>query len=130
MLLHVLLELIAHIGEIHKICLLILCIIWLSNHNHHFHPMFILSVHRHAVYLLFLICRDTDLTKKLDYSSEVAILGYSLIVSIMRSFQVRDEAARVMVAAPLLAFIATHILYLNNYKMDYGKTRSQFTFLL
>ena len=92
--------------------------------------MFILSVHRHAVYLLFLICRDTDLTKKLDYSSEVAILGYSLIVSIMRSFQVRDEAARVMVATPLLAFIATHILYLNNYKMDYGKTRSQFTFLL
>ncbi|CAO2834388.1 unnamed protein product [Amaranthus hypochondriacus] len=64
--------------------------------------------------------RDTDLTEKLDYSSAVAILGYSLIVSIMRSFQVRDEAARVMVAAPLLAFIATHILYLNNYKMDYG----------
>lgn len=27
-----------------------------------------------------------------------------------------------MVAAPLLAFITTHILYLNNYKMDYGKT--------
>lgn len=52
----------------------------------------------------------------------MAVLGYSLIVSIMRSFHVRDEAARVMVAAPLLAFITTHILYLNNYKMDYGKT--------
>lgn len=67
-------------------------------------------------------CRDIDITEKLDYSSAVAILGYSLIVSIMRSFHVRDEAARVMVAAPLLAFIATHILFLNNYKMDYGKT--------
>lgn len=64
--------------------------------------------------------RDIDLTEKLDYSSAVAILGYSLIVSIMRSFRVRDEAARVMVAAPLLAFIATHTMYLNNYKMDYG----------
>ncbi|XP_010676806.2 uncharacterized protein LOC104892538 [Beta vulgaris subsp. vulgaris] len=64
--------------------------------------------------------RDIDLTEKLDYSSAVAVLGYSLIVSIMRSFHVRDEAARVMVAAPLLAFITTHILYLNNYKMDYG----------
>lgn len=64
--------------------------------------------------------RDVDLTEKLDYTSAVAVLGYSLIVSIMRSFHVRDEAARVMVAAPLLAFIATHILYLINYKMDYG----------
>lgn len=64
--------------------------------------------------------RDVDLTEKLDYSSAVAVLGYSLIVSIMRVFHVRDEASRVMVAAPLLAFIATHILYLNNYKMDYG----------
>lgn len=64
--------------------------------------------------------RDVDLTEKLDYTSAVAVLGYSLIVSIMRSFNVRDEAARVMVAAPLLAFIATHILYLINFKMDYG----------
>ncbi|KAJ8432410.1 hypothetical protein Cgig2_013824 [Carnegiea gigantea] len=66
-----------------------------------------------------LNCRDVDLTEKLDYTSAVAVLGYSLIVSIMRSFNVRDEAARVMVAAPLLAFIATHILYLINFKMDY-----------
>jgi len=65
-------------------------------------------------------CRDVDLTEKLDYTSAVAVLGYSLLVSIMRSFNVRDEAARVMVAAPLLAFIATHILYLINFKMDYG----------
>ncbi|KAK8261394.1 hypothetical protein V6Z12_D13G184200 [Gossypium hirsutum] len=64
--------------------------------------------------------RDVDLTEKLDYSSAVALLGYSLIVSILRSFNVRVEAARVMVAAPFLAFVTTHILYLNFYTFDYG----------
>ncbi|XP_052208243.1 uncharacterized protein LOC127812025 [Diospyros lotus] len=64
--------------------------------------------------------RDVDVTEKLDYSSAVALLGYSLILAIIRSFSVRDEAARVMVAAPLVAFTTTHILYLNNYKLDYG----------
>lgn len=64
--------------------------------------------------------RDVGLTEKLDYSSAIALLGYSLILAILRSFNVRVEAARVMVAAPLLAFTTTHILYLNNYKMDYG----------
>ncbi|CAI9274463.1 unnamed protein product [Lactuca saligna] len=64
--------------------------------------------------------RDVELTEKLDYYSAIALLGYSLIVSILRSFNVRLEAARVMVSAPLLAFITTHILYLNNYKLDYG----------
>jgi hypothetical protein len=67
-----------------------------------------------------LKCRDVDLTEKLDYSSAVAFLGYSLIMSILRSFNVRDEAARVMVAAPLLAFLTTHILFINFYKLDYG----------
>ncbi|KAF5207448.1 Per1-like protein [Thalictrum thalictroides] len=38
----------------------------------------------------------------------------------MRTFSVRDEAARVMVAAPLIAFVTTHILYLNFYKLNYG----------
>ena len=61
-----------------------------------------------------------DLTEKLDYSSAVALLGYSLILAILRSFNVRNEAARVMVTAPLLAFVTTHILYLNFYTLDYG----------
>nr|GEV42326.1 post-GPI attachment to proteins factor 3 [Tanacetum cinerariifolium] len=64
--------------------------------------------------------RDVELTEKLDYFSAIALLGYSLIVAILRSFNVRLEAARVMVSAPLLAFVTTHILYLNNYKLDYG----------
>ncbi|KAM5586709.1 post-GPI attachment to proteins factor 3 [Rosa sericea] len=64
--------------------------------------------------------RDVDLTEKLDYSAAVALLGYSLILAILRSFDVRDDAVRVMVAAPLLAFVTTHILYLNFYKLDYG----------
>ncbi|XP_044506441.1 post-GPI attachment to proteins factor 3-like isoform X2 [Mangifera indica] len=64
--------------------------------------------------------RDVDLTEKIDYSSAVALLGYSLILAILRCFNVRDEASRVMAAAPLLAFVTTHILYLNCYKLDYG----------
>ncbi|XP_077245686.1 uncharacterized protein LOC143885411 [Tasmannia lanceolata] len=64
--------------------------------------------------------RDVELTERLDYSSAVALLGYSLILAILRAFNVRDEAARVMVVAPLLAFVTTHILYLNFYKLDYG----------
>ncbi|CAN1157952.1 Post-GPI attachment to proteins factor 3 [Linum perenne] len=64
--------------------------------------------------------RDVDFTEKLDYSSAVALLGYSLILAVLRSFNVREEAARVMVAAPFLAFVTTHILFLNFYKMDYG----------
>lgn len=79
-----------------------------------------LYMHSDHVYLLNSDCRDVDLTERLDYSSAVALLGFSLILSILRSFNIRDEASRVMVAAPLSAFIITHILYLNNYQMDYG----------
>ncbi|GAV61823.1 Per1 domain-containing protein [Cephalotus follicularis] len=64
--------------------------------------------------------RDVELTEKLDYSSAVALLGFTLILAILRAFNVRDEASRVMVAAPLIAFVTTHILYLNFYKLDYG----------
>lgn len=64
--------------------------------------------------------RDVDFTEKLDYSSAVALLGYSLILAILRSFNVRNEATKVMVAAPLFAFVTTHILFLNFYKLDYG----------
>ncbi|GAB2234592.1 hypothetical protein Droror1_Dr00003849 [Drosera rotundifolia] len=58
--------------------------------------------------------RDVDLTEKLDYSSAVALLGYSLILAILRVFNVKIEAARVMISAPLIAFTTTHILYLNS----------------
>lgn len=64
--------------------------------------------------------RDVELTEKLDISSAVALLGFSLILALLRAFNVRDEAARVMVSAPLIAFVTTHILYLNFYKLDYG----------
>lgn len=66
------------------------------------------------------------MTEKLDYSSAVALLGYSLMLAIIRAFNVKLEAARVMVAAPLIAFVTTHILYLNFYQLDYGNpTTSQ-----
>lgn len=64
--------------------------------------------------------RDVDLTEKIDYSSAVALLGFSLILAFLRTFNVRHEASRVMISAPLLAFITTHILYLNFYQLDYG----------
>ncbi|WMV33922.1 hypothetical protein MTR67_027307 [Solanum verrucosum] len=64
--------------------------------------------------------RDVELTEKLDYSSVVAFIGYSLLVAILRAFNVRDEASRVMIAAPIVAFVTTHILYLNFYQLDYG----------
>lgn len=67
------------------------------------------------------IRRDVELTEKLDYSSAVALQGYSLFLAIIRAFNVRLEAARVMVAAPIFAFTITHILYLNFYEFDYGK---------
>lgn len=65
-------------------------------------------------------CRDVELTEKLDYSSAVAFIGFSLIVAILRALNVRDEAAKVMVSAPIVSFVTTHILYLNFYKLDYG----------
>ncbi|MED6160465.1 hypothetical protein PIB30_051748 [Stylosanthes scabra] len=64
--------------------------------------------------------RDVELTQKLDYSSAVALLGYTLIVAILRAFNVRDEATRVMISAPLIAFVTTHIMYLNFYELAYG----------
>lgn len=64
--------------------------------------------------------RDVEMTERLDYSSCAAILGFSLIVAILRAFNVRSEATRVMVSAPLIAFVTTHILYLNCYQFDYG----------
>lgn len=73
-------------------------------------------------YNLHLFSRDVDLTEKLDYSSGVALLGYSLILAIMRTFSVRVEAARVMIAAPIVAFVTTHILYLNFYQFDNGNS--------
>ncbi|GLT74365.1 hypothetical protein SLA2020_461680 [Shorea laevis] len=64
--------------------------------------------------------RDVELTEKLDCSSFAALIGFGLILSIIRAFDMRDEASRVMVSAPLIAFVTTHILYLNFYALDYG----------
>lgn len=71
---------------------------------------------------LFSFYRDLDLTEKLGYSSAVALLGFGLIVAIFRVFEIKQEASRVMVSAPLIAFVTTHILFLNFYALDYGKS--------
>lgn len=67
------------------------------------------------------LTRDVELTEKLDYSSAVALLGFSLILALLRALNIRDEASRVMFSAPVIAFVTTHILYLNFYQFDYGK---------
>uniref|UniRef100_A0A0D3BN42 Post-GPI attachment to proteins factor 3 n=1 Tax=Brassica oleracea var. oleracea TaxID=109376 RepID=A0A0D3BN42_BRAOL len=67
-----------------------------------------------------LVLEDVDITKRLDYSSAIAVLGFSLIVSILRTFHVGVDAARVMVSAPVLALVTTHVLYINFYKLYYG----------
>ncbi|KAJ6833182.1 post-GPI attachment to proteins factor 3-like [Iris pallida] len=64
--------------------------------------------------------RDFELSEKLHCSSTVALIGYSLILTILRTFSVKNGASRVMVSAPLLAFLTTHILYLNFCELDYG----------
>ncbi|KAF3553076.1 hypothetical protein F2Q69_00015992 [Brassica cretica] len=86
--------------------------VWLNGEYHVFHT------------------RDVDITKRLDYSSAIAVLGFSLIVSILRTFDVRVEAARVMVSAPVLALVTTHVLYINFYKLDYGIQRTLSPFFL
>ncbi|KAG2279593.1 hypothetical protein Bca52824_050813, partial [Brassica carinata] len=57
---------------------------------------------------------------RLDYSYAIVVLGFRLIVSILRTFDVWMEAARVMVSAPVLALVTIHVLYINFYKLDYG----------
>ncbi|KAJ6867024.1 post-GPI attachment to proteins factor 3-like [Populus alba x Populus x berolinensis] len=74
--------------------------------------------------------RDVELTEKLDCSSAVALLGFSFILTILRAFNMRDEAARVMVSAPIIAFVTTHILYLNFYNLDYSNCFCLLIFLL
>ncbi|CAN6897861.1 unnamed protein product [Brassica oleracea] len=84
----------------------------------HFHGWlsFLITLYYNAVFHT----RDIDITKRLDFSSAIAVLGFSFIVSILRTFDVRVEAARVMVSAPVLALVTTHILYINFYKLDYA----------
>ncbi|KAH7428377.1 hypothetical protein KP509_10G089500 [Ceratopteris richardii] len=64
--------------------------------------------------------RDSIPGEKLHHSSAVGLLGISLIVAIIRAFSLRIEATQVMVAAPIIAFVSTHILYLNFYDFDSG----------
>ncbi|KAH0857352.1 hypothetical protein HID58_085613 [Brassica napus] len=72
-----------------------------------------LAMHFHG-WLSFIITLYYKFPLKQDrtgYYEYVAVLGFSLIVSILRTFDVRVEAARVMVSAPLLALVTTHVLW-------------------
>ncbi|KAL1299983.1 hypothetical protein HN51_044605 [Arachis hypogaea] len=63
--------------------------------------------------------RDMELTEKLDHSSTVALVGFSLILAILRTLNISNEANRVMISAPLTSFVTTHILY-NCFMLDFG----------
>ncbi|KAH0895179.1 hypothetical protein HID58_057608 [Brassica napus] len=93
--------------------------VWLNGEYHamHFHGWLSFFI---TLYNAVFHTRDVDITKRLGYSSAIAVLGFSLIVSIIRTFDVRVEAARVMVSAPVLALVTTHVLYINFYKLYYG----------
>ncbi|KAI7740138.1 hypothetical protein M8C21_005279 [Ambrosia artemisiifolia] len=71
--------------------------------------------------LVVLVVTDVEMTKRLNCSSAAALLGFSLVVAILRAINVRSQATRVMVSAPIIAFMTTHILYLNCYQFDYGE---------
>ncbi|KAI5079295.1 hypothetical protein GOP47_0004774 [Adiantum capillus-veneris] len=64
--------------------------------------------------------RDIVLTERMDYLSAVSVIGYTLIVAILRTMNDKAEATRVMVVSPIIAFLATHMLYLTLMKFDYG----------
>ncbi|KAH9624234.1 hypothetical protein KSS87_004977 [Heliosperma pusillum] len=64
--------------------------------------------------------RDLDVTEKLGYSSSVTLLGFGLVLAIFRAFSLKNEAAKVMVGAPIIALVIAHILYLNLYYLDHG----------
>ncbi|KAL0657995.1 hypothetical protein Bca4012_078580 [Brassica carinata] len=102
-------------GHCHDSASVTFSVLSLAKHFHGWLSFFI-TLYYNAVFHP----RNVDITKRLDYSSTIAVLGFSLIVSILRTFDVRVEAARVMVSAPLLALVTTHVLYINFYKLDYG----------
>lgn len=64
--------------------------------------------------------RDFELTERLDYSSAVALVGFSLILALLRTFNVTFEATRVNISAPVISLVTTHISYLNLYELNYG----------
>ncbi|CAA7391841.1 unnamed protein product [Spirodela intermedia] len=64
--------------------------------------------------------REFAVTERLAYSAAVALVGYSLVLSIVRTFNLRNEESRVIVASPVLGFAITHIFYLNYAELDYG----------
>lgn len=72
------------------------------------------------IWSILFHARETEFTEKADYSSAVILLGFSLIVAVIRTFGLGIEATRVMAAAPVIAFVSTHVLYLNFYDFDYG----------
>ena len=56
----------------------------------------------------------------MDYLSAVVIIGYTLIVAIIRTLDLRFVAVQMMAAVPIALFVCGHVMYLNFYKFDYG----------
>lgn len=69
---------------------------------------------------IFIIYRDITLIEKLNCISALILLAYSLALAMIRSLQVHKLTDILVVAAPSIAFVITHILYLNVDKSYHG----------
>ncbi|KAL3682845.1 hypothetical protein R1sor_000867 [Riccia sorocarpa] len=64
--------------------------------------------------------RDSAVDRHLESSLEVSLNVYGMCLAIMRVARLRTEAARVIVAAPTIALLYTHLMYINGCFYDYG----------
>ncbi|BBN15742.1 post-GPI attachment to proteins factor 3 [Marchantia polymorpha subsp. ruderalis] len=64
--------------------------------------------------------REMAVDKHLESSFEILLSMYALCLAIMRVGKMKTEASRVIVAAPTLAFLYTHLMYINYCVYDYG----------
>lgn len=64
--------------------------------------------------------RDTRLTERLDYFAAAALIFFNLFLCIVRTVRLRAPLALAAVAAPLLAFLASHFRFMLVVLFDYG----------
>ncbi|KAL2611559.1 hypothetical protein R1flu_023251 [Riccia fluitans] len=64
--------------------------------------------------------RNTAIDRHVETSLEFSLSLYGMCLAIMRTGRMRTEAARVTVAAPTIALLYTHLMYINGCFYDYG----------
>ena len=64
--------------------------------------------------------RDCEFTMHMDYFSAVAIVFVSMILAIVRFFNIRSQIKQLLVALPIFIFYLFHVLYMLWIKFDFG----------